>query len=137
MDSTNVCLPVLRSCLAIIIPDPRDVHEPWETFAIGGDRSSVVGDSPDLFIHTPQADSVDQPKGTVSLHGSAARLLISLESFPHESIFGAAGCGYFIGYAVAHLILGYIHYPDHVCLLSGWIHHLTYIALAWRMALVN
>ncbi|KAK3844050.1 MAG: hypothetical protein J3R72DRAFT_522426 [Linnemannia gamsii] len=69
--------------------------------------------------------------------GDGSRLLFSLENHPHESVFGAIAVGYFVGYSAADLILGYIHYRDQVDPLSGWVHHIVYILLAWRVAVVN
>jgi hypothetical protein len=69
--------------------------------------------------------------------GGGTRLLYSLENFPQESIFGAIAVAYFVGYAAGDLILGFIHYSDQVDPLSGWIHHVVYIGLAWRMAMAN
>ncbi|KAF9135109.1 hypothetical protein BGW39_004741 [Mortierella sp. 14UC] len=69
--------------------------------------------------------------------GGGSRLLYSLEDYPHESVFSAIAVGYFVGYAAADLILGYIHYRDQVDPFSGWVHHVVYILLAWRLAIAN
>ncbi|OAQ36227.1 hypothetical protein K457DRAFT_12729 [Linnemannia elongata AG-77] len=69
--------------------------------------------------------------------GGGRRLLYSLENFPQESVFGAVAVAYFVGYALADLILGFIHYPDQVDPLSGWAHHIVYTLLAWRLAKAN
>ncbi|KAG9070844.1 hypothetical protein KI688_008385 [Linnemannia hyalina] len=77
------------------------------------------------------------PQALSSYLGGGTRLLYSLENFPQESVFGAVAVAYFVGYALGDLILGFIHYPDHVDPLSGWVHHIVYILLAWRLAMVN
>jgi hypothetical protein len=69
--------------------------------------------------------------------GGGSRLLYSLDNYPHESVFGAIGTGYFVGYSAADLILGLIHYRDQVDPLSRWVHHIACILLAWRMAIAN
>ncbi|KAF9150420.1 hypothetical protein BG015_007769 [Linnemannia schmuckeri] len=54
-----------------------------------------------------------------------------------ESVVGAIAVAYFVGYSAGDLILEYIHYPNQIDPLSGWIHHIVYILLAWRVAMAN
>ncbi|KAI1315528.1 hypothetical protein EDD11_000676 [Mortierella claussenii] len=66
--------------------------------------------------------------------GGGGRLLFSLERYPHESAFGVMTAGYFVGFCIGDLLLGLLHYRDQVNPLSGWVHHLAYMALTYQMA---
>ncbi|KAI8346497.1 hypothetical protein B0O80DRAFT_430830 [Mortierella sp. GBAus27b] len=66
--------------------------------------------------------------------GGGGRLLFSLENFPRETWFSSVLCGYFVGYCLGDLILGQIHYKEHVDPTSGWIHHLTYTWLIYSLS---
>ncbi|KAF9378306.1 hypothetical protein CPC16_011372 [Podila verticillata] len=67
--------------------------------------------------------------------GGGGRLLISLENFPRESATSSISVGYFTAYCIVDLILGRIHYPKYVDLLSGYFHHFMYLGLVQRLAL--
>ncbi|KAI7822398.1 hypothetical protein BC939DRAFT_477854 [Gamsiella multidivaricata] len=69
--------------------------------------------------------------------GGGGRLLFSLENFPRESWFSSVMCGYFTGYCAGDLLLGQIHYREHVGLTSGWVHHILYSWLTYQCAKHN
>lgn len=66
--------------------------------------------------------------------GGGGRLLLSLENFPRESVWSSLLCGYFVAYCAADLIIGWMHYPEHIDPASGYIHHLFYTWLIWQLA---
>ncbi|KAF9912322.1 hypothetical protein BX616_010349 [Lobosporangium transversale] len=68
--------------------------------------------------------------------GGGGRLLFSLENFPRETWPSSVLCGYFIGYCIADLLLGNIHYRMYVDAM-GWTHHITYCLLVYRLAIQN
>ncbi|KAI8361366.1 hypothetical protein B0O80DRAFT_422411 [Mortierella sp. GBAus27b] len=74
------------------------------------------------------------PNALSTYLGGGGRLLFSLDRYPHESAFGGLGVGYFVGFCLGDLVLGSLHYREHVDPLSGWAHHIGYTALAYRMA---
>ncbi|KAG0289644.1 hypothetical protein BGZ96_006838 [Linnemannia gamsii] len=67
------------------------------------------------------------------LLGGGGRLLLSFENFPRESVWSSLMCGYFIAYCAADLIIGRIHYPEHIDPASGYLHHIFYTWLIWQL----
>ncbi|KAF9121288.1 hypothetical protein BGW39_010650 [Mortierella sp. 14UC] len=65
--------------------------------------------------------------------GGGGRLLLSLENFPRESVWSSLLCGYFVAYCAADLVIGWIHYREHIDPASGYIHHLSYSWLIWQL----
>ncbi|KAF9294194.1 hypothetical protein BGZ88_004248 [Linnemannia elongata] len=65
--------------------------------------------------------------------GGGGRLLLSLENFPRESVWSSLLCGYFVAYCAADLVIGRMHYPEHIDPASGYIHHLFYTWLIWQL----
>ncbi|KAG0380865.1 hypothetical protein BGX24_004075 [Mortierella sp. AD032] len=66
--------------------------------------------------------------------GGGGRLLLSLENFPREGVWSSLLCGYFIAYCAADLVIGWIHYPEHIDPASGYAHHAFYSWLIWQLA---
>ncbi|KAF9438518.1 hypothetical protein BGZ76_007192 [Entomortierella beljakovae] len=69
--------------------------------------------------------------------GGGGRLLISMENFPRESWFSSALCGYFVSYSIGDLALGFIHYRKHIDPASGYIHHIIYTLLIYRLSIAQ
>ncbi|KAF9138884.1 hypothetical protein BGX30_008617 [Mortierella sp. GBA39] len=65
--------------------------------------------------------------------GGGGRLLLSLENFPRESVWSSLLCGYFVAYCAGDLVIGWMHYPEHIDPASGYIHHLFYTWLIWQL----
>ena len=40
----------------------------------------------------------------------------------------------FAAFMVLDITFGLLHYPEHVDLLAGWIHHTIYLMLVWRLS---
>ncbi|KAG0304924.1 hypothetical protein BGZ98_004830 [Dissophora globulifera] len=69
--------------------------------------------------------------------GGGGRILFSLENFPRETRFSSAMCGYFVGYCLGDLIIGSMHYREHVDPFSGWFHHIIYTFIIYRLCRIN
>ncbi|KAF8928853.1 hypothetical protein BGZ47_001402, partial [Haplosporangium gracile] len=65
--------------------------------------------------------------------GGGGRLLLSIENFPRESVWSSLLCGYFVAYCVGDLVIGWMHYPEHIDPASGYLHHLFYTWLIWQL----
>ncbi|KAF9143020.1 hypothetical protein BG015_000577 [Linnemannia schmuckeri] len=65
--------------------------------------------------------------------GGGGRLLFSGENFPRESVWSSLLCGYFVGYCAGDLVIGWMHYSEHIGLASGYLHHLFYTWLIWQL----
>ncbi|KAG0000461.1 hypothetical protein BGZ79_005906, partial [Entomortierella chlamydospora] len=66
--------------------------------------------------------------------GGGGRILFSLENFPRESWFSSVIGGYFIAYCICDLLIGQLHYREHIDPASGWMHHLVYSGLVYVLA---
>ncbi|KAK3828530.1 MAG: hypothetical protein J3Q66DRAFT_435053 [Benniella sp.] len=88
-----------------------------------------------IFSLTPLGPTQQVNPNALSVYlGGGGRLLFSLDQYPHESVFGALGVGNFVGFCVGDLVLGSLHYREHLDPLSGWVHHIASSVLAYRMA---
>ena len=54
---------------------------------------------------------------------------LSLRAFPRESSLATMYSAYFVSYLICDLVLGMMHYRAHIDPLSGWCHHLGYLAV--------
>ncbi|KAF9942484.1 hypothetical protein BGZ67_001466 [Mortierella alpina] len=55
--------------------------------------------------------------------------LLSLRNFPNESDVSTMYSAYFVSYLVCDLMLGMVYYRAFLDPLSGWFHHLAYLAV--------
>ncbi|KAG0334787.1 hypothetical protein BG004_000271 [Podila humilis] len=55
--------------------------------------------------------------------GDGQRLFFSLENFPRGSVSSSLGVGYFVAYCLVDLVVGGLHYSQHVDPISGYFHH--------------
>ncbi|KAG0051229.1 hypothetical protein BGZ83_003980 [Gryganskiella cystojenkinii] len=63
--------------------------------------------------------------------------LLSMRAFPLESSVATMYSAYFVSYLICDLILGMIHYRAYIDPLSGWCHHLGYLAVVSNATLQN
>ncbi|KAG0208032.1 hypothetical protein BGX33_006501 [Mortierella sp. NVP41] len=80
-------------------------------------------------LKTPQLYSSTAPYYL----GGGGRLMLSLENFPRETVWSSVLCGYFVAYCAADLVIGWMHYREHVDPMSGYLHHVIYTWLIWRL----
>ncbi|KAG0254678.1 hypothetical protein BG011_005571 [Mortierella polycephala] len=64
---------------------------------------------------------------TTTIVGQTASF-VPLQNFLNESILATMYSAYFVSYLICDLVLGMIYYREFLGLLSGWFHHLVYIA---------
>ncbi|KAG0353892.1 hypothetical protein BC939DRAFT_505259 [Gamsiella multidivaricata] len=55
--------------------------------------------------------------------------LLSLRQFPNESNLATMYSAYFVSYLICDLVLGMVYYRAYLDPLSGWAHHLGYLAV--------
>ncbi|KAF9582223.1 hypothetical protein BGW38_000489 [Lunasporangiospora selenospora] len=60
-----------------------------------------------------------------------------MENFPRETWSSTISAGYFVGYCFGDLVLGLIHYREYTDPVSGWIHHIVYACLVYRLAITK
>ncbi|KAG0210854.1 hypothetical protein BGX28_008821 [Mortierella sp. GBA30] len=66
---------------------------------------------------------------------SVMRPMLSLHNFPRESDVATMYSAYFVSYLICDLVLGMIYYRAYLDPLSGWFHHLGYLAVVSNAAL--
>jgi hypothetical protein len=86
-----------------------------------------------IFSLAPLNPPVTMSKTAPYFLGGGGRLLISVENFPRETVWSSLVCGYFLAYCAADLVLGLIHYPEHIDPASGYMHHFFYTWLLWQL----
>lgn len=63
---------------------------------------------------------------------------MSFENLPRSMlVMGDAGSQFFMSYLICDLVIGAIYYRSSIGLLTGWIHHIAYIALLAHLSARN